>query len=222
MGQRKNTGAFPRVWLTPGHSEYREERAKRKKRREQGKKSLIMQWRKEGNKMSLCWMPPWNSHLTLMSQIGVALIRQEKQTHAYTHTHTPVQITQTNWVYFFYVVGRAPKCVIIRKWGKKNTFLVCFWRRTQRTWTKRQVQATLQRNRRCISCHRRFPLWVFFLLAHVYVIMTLFLLTSHVKRMCCTLLHHVARWCSPQEKSRYTQLLTIEKGKKEKKKETLD
>lgn len=126
MGQRKNTGAFPRVWLTPGHSEYREERAKRKKRREQGKKSLIMQWRKEGNKMSLCWMPPWNSHLTLMSQIGVALIRQEKQTHAYTHTHTPVQITQTNWVYFFYVVGRAPKCVIIRKWGKKKHFFGLF------------------------------------------------------------------------------------------------
>lgn len=34
MGQRKNTRAFPRVRLTPGHSKNRGERAKRKKKKE--------------------------------------------------------------------------------------------------------------------------------------------------------------------------------------------
>lgn len=142
----------------------------------------------------------------------------EANTRIHTHTHTSTDNSNKLSVFFLCCWPRPKMCYYKKMREKKNTFLVCFWRRTQRTWTKRQVQATLQRNRRCISCHRRFPLWVFFLLAHVYVIMTLFLLTSHVKRMCCTLLHHVARWCSPQEKSRYTQLLTIEKGKKEKKK----
>ena len=178
-----------------------------------------MQWRKEGNKMSLCWMPPWNSHLALMNQIGVALIRQEKQTHAYTHT--PVQITRTNWVYVSYVVGCVPKCVIIRKWEKHffgGLFLTAHAAHVNKKTSASYPAA--QSSLHFVS--QTFPFVVsfffFFLLAHVYVITTLFLLTSHVKRMCCTLLHHVARWCSPQEKSRYTQLLTIEKGKKERKK----